>query len=70
MSQFPVYRPRRLRANENLRRLVRETALCTDDLIYPMFVVHGVDTAHEIPSMPGCFSIFGRSARQGGENIG
>ena len=55
MSQFPVYRPRRLRANENLRRLVRETALCTDDLIYPMFVVHGVDTAHEIPSMPGCY---------------
>ena len=55
MSQFPVYRPRRLRANENLRRLVRETALCTDDLIYPMFVVHGVDVTHEIPSMPGCY---------------
>ena len=55
MSQFPVYRPRRLRANENLRRLVRETTLCTDDLIYPMFVVHGVDVAHEIPSMPGCY---------------
>ena len=55
MSQFPVYRPRRLRANENLRRLVRETTLCTDDLIYPMFVVHGVDAAHEIPSMPGCY---------------
>ena len=55
MSQFPVYRPRRLRANANLRRLVRETALSADDLIYPMFVVHGVDVAHEIPSMPGCF---------------
>ena len=55
MSQFPIYRPRRLRANENVRRLVRETSLCTDDLIYPMFVVHGVDVAHEIPSMPGCF---------------
>lgn len=55
MSQFPVYRPRRLRANQNLRRLVRETTLCTDDLIYPMFVVHGVDVAHEIPSMPGCY---------------
>ena len=54
MSQFPVYRPRRLRASENLRRLVRETALSADDLIYPMFVVHGVDVAHEIPSMPGC----------------
>ena len=55
MSQFPVYRPRRLRANANLRRLVRETALSADDLIYPMFVVHGVDVAHEVPSMPGCF---------------
>ena len=55
MGQFPVYRPRRLRANANLRRLVRETALSADDLIYPMFVVHGVDVAHEIPSMPGCF---------------
>ena len=55
MSHFPIYRPRRLRANENLRRLVRETTLCTDDLIYPMFVVHGVDVAHAIPSMPGCY---------------
>lgn len=54
MSHFPIFRPRRLRANENLRRLVRETTLCTDDLIYPMFVVHGVDVAYEIPSMPGC----------------
>ena len=29
MSTFPIYRPRRLRANENLRRLVRETTLST-----------------------------------------
>ena len=55
MSHFPTYRPRRLRANENLRRLVRETQLSVDDLIYPMFVVHGVDVASEIPSMPGCY---------------
>ena len=55
MSHFPIYRPRRLRANENLRRLVRETTLSVDDLIYPMFVVHGFDVAHEIPSMPGCY---------------
>ena len=55
MSHFPIYRPRRLRANENLRRLVRETSLSTDDLIYPMFVVHGHDVADEIPSMPGCY---------------
>ena len=35
MSTFPIYRPRRLRANENLRRLVRETTLSVNDLIYP-----------------------------------
>lgn len=55
MSVFPIYRPRRLRANENLRRLVRETSLSVDDLIFPMFVVHGRDTAIEISSMPGCY---------------
>ena len=55
MSTFPIYRPRRLRANENLRRLVRETTLSVDDLIYPMFVVHGHNTATEISAMPGCY---------------
>ena len=55
MSFFPIYRPRRIRANENIRRLVRETQLSVDDLIYPMFVIHGQDTAIEITSMPGCF---------------
>ena len=55
MSFFPINRPRRMRANENIRRLVRETQLSVDDLIYPMFVIHGQDTAIEITSMPGCF---------------
>ncbi len=55
MNTFSVYRPRRLRANENLRRLVRETKLSIDDLIYPMFVVHGRNVATEISSMPGCY---------------
>lgn len=55
MSGFPTYRPRRMRANENLRRLVRETHLSVDDLIYPMFVVHGQNIAVEISSMPGCY---------------
>ena len=55
MSTFPIYRPRRLCANENLRRLVRETVLSVNDLIYPMFVVHGRDTATEISAMPGCY---------------
>ena len=55
MSQFPISRPRRLRADENLRRLTRETTISVDDLIYPMFVVHGHDVANEISSMPGCY---------------
>ena len=55
MNTLSVYRPRRLRANENLRRLVRETTLTVADLIYPMFVVHGRNVATEISSMPGCY---------------
>ena len=55
MSIFPTYRPRRLRGNQNLRRLIRETALSIDNLIYPMFVVHGHNTATEISAMPGCY---------------
>ena len=55
MNTFSVYRPRRLRANENLRRLVRETTLTVADLIYPMFVVHGRNVATEISSMQGCY---------------
>ena len=55
MSTFPVYRPRRLRANENLRCLIRETTLSANDLIYPMFVVHGHNTETEIAAMPGCY---------------
>jgi porphobilinogen synthase len=53
MSTFPIYRPRRLRRTENLRRMVRETKLSVDDFIYPLFVVHGQGVKEEIPSMPG-----------------
>ncbi|HXY61458.1 MAG TPA: porphobilinogen synthase [Nitrospirota bacterium] len=49
----PLYRPRRLRANENLRRMVRETKLSPDDFIYPLFVTHGKGIKKEISSMPG-----------------
>ncbi|MCK9420700.1 MAG: porphobilinogen synthase [Nitrospirae bacterium] len=49
----PLYRPRRLRSNENIRRMVRETTLSPDDLIYPLFVVHGKGVKKEIVSMPG-----------------
>ena len=50
---FPQYRPRRLRRNENLRRMVRETFLRIDDLIYPMFVQPGKGLREPISSMPG-----------------
>ncbi len=51
----PLYRPRRLRANENIRRMVRETKLSSDDFIYPLFVTHGKGMKKEINSMPGNF---------------
>lgn len=50
---FPRQRLRRLRQNESLRRLVRETTLSVSDLIYPMFVTTGRDRCEEIISMPG-----------------
>ncbi|WP_447986920.1 porphobilinogen synthase [Nitrospira sp. Nam74] len=50
---FPRQRLRRLRQNESLRRLVRETTLSVSDLIYPMFVTTGRDRREEISSMPG-----------------
>jgi len=51
--QFPVYRPRRLRRNERLRALVRETSLSPDDFIYPLFVGPGKDSVKPVSSMPG-----------------
>ena len=50
---FPIERPRRLRVTPGLQALVRETRLTTDDLIAPLFVVHGRDVQHPIRSMPG-----------------
>ncbi|MDH7569237.1 MAG: porphobilinogen synthase [Armatimonadota bacterium] len=55
MASFPVTRLRRLRLNEPLRRLVRETHLATDDFIYPLFVVEGQGVRREIGAMPGNF---------------
>jgi len=48
-----MYRTRRLRKNENMRRLVRETKLSVDDFIYPIFIEEGKNIAQEIKSMPG-----------------
>jgi porphobilinogen synthase len=55
--QFPDYRPRRLRKNENFRRLIRETKLSVDNLIYPLFVVPGAKVKKPIASMPGNFQM-------------
>src|SRR3977135_902043 len=54
-AQFPQARPRRLRRPEAVRRMVRETRLSTDGLIYPVFVVPGADVKEEIGSMPGVY---------------
>ena len=55
--QFPDYRPRRLRKNENFRRLIRETKLSVDNMIYPLFVVPGQKVKKPIASMPGNFQM-------------
>jgi porphobilinogen synthase len=48
-----MFRPRRLREKPLLRTLVRETRLAVDDLVYPIFVVHGRGIREPIASMPG-----------------
>lgn len=57
MTQFSTTRPRRLRQTPALRRMVRETSLTADDLIYPLFVQHGTAVHDEIPSMPGQYRL-------------
>ena len=53
----PIYRPRRLRDKALLRKMVRETALSSDDLIYPLFVVHGRGLRQPIAPMPGQYRL-------------
>jgi porphobilinogen synthase len=55
--QYPDYRPRRLRKNENFRRMIRETKLSVDDLVYPLFVTAGKKIKKPIASMPGNFQL-------------
>jgi porphobilinogen synthase len=54
---FPDYRPRRLRQNEAFRKMIRETLLSVNNLIYPMFVVSGKGVRRPISSMPGIFQL-------------
>jgi porphobilinogen synthase len=50
---FPDDRPRRLRKNEVVRRLVRETRVLADDLVLPLFVAPGTNVERPVSSMPG-----------------
>ncbi len=52
-QHFPMTRPRRMRRDAFSRRLVRETVLTPDDLIYPMFILEGENQREAVPSMPG-----------------
>ncbi|GLB48229.1 porphobilinogen synthase [Neptunitalea lumnitzerae] len=52
---FPLRRNRRLRTNESIRSLVRETSLSPQDFMFPMFVAEGKNVKTEIPSMPGIY---------------
>ena len=54
---FPEHRPRRLRRNAMLRRMVRETQLSVNDFIYPLFVVPGKGVRDPVGSMPGVFHL-------------
>src|SRR6195256_6888877 len=53
---FPITRLRRLRRNEQLRSMVRETRLSPASLVYPIFVCPGEGVRKEIRSMPGVFN--------------
>jgi porphobilinogen synthase len=53
----PYYRPRRLRRNETIRRMVKETSLSVDDLIFPLFVTEGKGVRNPIKSMPGNYQL-------------
>lgn len=54
---FPTTRMRRLRINEQVRRMVRETTLSPNNLVYPIFTQSGTGIKDEIVSMPGIFRL-------------
>ncbi len=56
-ATFPTGRLRRLRMNERLRSMVRETEITPADFIYPLFVVPGAKVKREISSMPGVYQM-------------
>jgi len=52
-APYPTTRMRRMRRDDFSRRLMRETVLTPDDLIYPVFVLEGSGQREPVPSMPG-----------------
>jgi porphobilinogen synthase len=56
-SEFPAYRPRRLRQSAALRKLVCETRLSVEQLVLPLFVRSGKKVRREILAMPGVFQL-------------
>ncbi|ALM08362.1 delta-aminolevulinic acid dehydratase [Sediminicola sp. YIK13] len=54
---YPLRRNRRLRTNESIRTLVRETIITPSDFLVPLFVVEGKGVKEEIPSMPNYFRL-------------
>jgi len=52
-GRFPFRRMRRMRRDDFSRRLMRETRLAADDLIYPLFITDGKNAREPVPSMPG-----------------
>ncbi|MBM9616204.1 porphobilinogen synthase [Desulfobulbus rhabdoformis] len=54
---FPEYRPRRMRQNETLRSMIRETRLAPEQMMYPLFVLPGKGIREEVSSMPGVFRL-------------
>lgn len=61
-APFPLARPRRLRANPWVRRLVAETTLTPADLIWPLIVHDGAEDRQPVASMPGVFRLSPREA--------
>ncbi|MEC1694188.1 porphobilinogen synthase [Schinkia azotoformans] len=57
MNELNFKRHRRLRTNERIRSMVRETYVRKEDLIYPIFVIEGSNVKNEVPSMPGVFQL-------------
>jgi len=69
-GQYPATRMRRNRMKAFSRRLVAETRLDVDDLIWPMFVIEGNDTAEPVDSMPGVMRLsIDRLVAQAGEAV-